>query len=54
MEMSIVDAYELLDVKDKWIRIASGEALESDLVDVEAQKWYMMEYVFKVKHRRKR
>jgi hypothetical protein len=45
MEMSIVDAFELLDIKEKWERIANGEALESDLIDVEAQHWYMMKYV---------
>ena len=49
MEMSIVDAFELLDIKAKWERIAKGEAYESDLVDVEAQKWYMMEYILKGK-----
>ncbi|MCK4649550.1 hypothetical protein KAT51_08505 [bacterium] len=54
MEMSIVDAYELLDIKEKWERIARGDALESDLVDVPAQMWYMMEFVLKGKRRRKR
>lgn len=47
MDMSIVDAFDLLDIKAKWERIARGEALESDLVDVPAQKWYMMEYILK-------
>ena len=44
--MSIVDAFEILEVKSKWERISKGEALESDFVDVAAMKWYMMEYVF--------
>jgi len=45
MEMNLVDAFELLEVRDKWERIRNGEALESDFVDVAAQKWYMMKYI---------
>jgi len=49
MEMDLIDAFNILEVKGKWERISRGEALESDLVDVEAQKWYMMEYILKLK-----
>jgi len=45
--MDLIDAFDLLEVKAKWERIAKGEAFESDLVDAEAQKWYMMEYILK-------
>jgi len=52
MGMDLIDALNLLEVKSKWERIAKGEALESDLVDADAQMWYMMEYVLKNKGKR--